>query len=180
MTNSGFTLFDTAIGVCGVAWREAGIVGVLLPEVGGAPARNRLVKRYPDLAESEPPAEIRAAIAAITALLLGRAADLTGIELDLSQASPFERQVYDIARAIPPGRIMTYGEIAERLGDKLLARDVGQAMGRNPCPIIVPCHRVLGAGGKMTGFSAPGGVATKERMLAIEGYYPGGQPSLFG
>ncbi len=180
MSSSGFTLFDTAIGVCGLAWREAGIVGVLLPEVGGAPASSRLAKRYPDLAEAEPSTEIRAAIDAIVALFEGRAADFTGIRLDLSHAARFERRVYNIARTIPPGSVMTYGEIAERLGDKKLAREVGQAMGRNPWPIVVPCHRVLGAGGKMVGFSAPGGVATKARMLAIEGYYPGGQPPLFG
>ncbi|HEY2660760.1 MAG TPA: methylated-DNA--[protein]-cysteine S-methyltransferase [Caulobacteraceae bacterium] len=180
MTNSGYSLFDTAIGVCGVGWRERGLVGVLLPEVGGAPARARLHGRFPDLIETTPPPEIQAVIDSIVALMNGEAINLSDAPLDLDIVSPFERRVYAIARAIPPGRTMTYGEIAVQLGDKLLAQQVGQAMGNNPWPIVVPCHRVLGAGGKMVGFSAPGGVSTKERMLAIEGYFPGGQPSLFG
>ena len=118
-------------------------------------------------------------IAQVRALLAGEHVDLSGADLDMSTVQPFERRVYAIARTIRPGQAMTYGEIAERLGDKLLARDVGQAMGRNPFPIIMPCHRVVGAGGAMVGFSAPGGVQTKLKLLAIEGYAPGGQPSLF-
>ena len=90
----------------------------------------------------------------------------------------FNARVYAIARNIPPGATMTYGEIAERLGDKSLSREVGQAMGENPSPIIMPCHRVLAAGGKTGGFSAPGGVVTKLRLLTIEGAQPGG-PTLF-
>jgi methylated-DNA-[protein]-cysteine S-methyltransferase len=180
MSQSGFILFETALGVCGLAWRERGLVGVLLPEADGAPARARLSKRFPDLAEAPPPPQVQAAARSIAALMRGEPVDLAGVELDLDVVSPFERRVYAIARAIPPGQTLTYGEVAAQLGDKLLARDVGQALGRNPWPIVVPCHRVLGAGGKMVGFSAPGGVTTKERMLAIEGYYPGGQPSLFG
>jgi methylated-DNA-[protein]-cysteine S-methyltransferase len=97
----------------------------------------------------------------------------------MTQVPDFERNVYAIAREIPPGQTLTYGEIAEQLGDKLLARDVGQAMGRNPFPIVVPCHRVVAANGKLGGFSAPGGANTKLKLLAIEGAVPNGQPGLF-
>jgi len=179
MTQSGFTLFDTDIGRCAIAWREAGIVGVQFPEGSDNKSRARLARRFPDLAETAPPAEIAAIIAQVRALLAGEPVNLSDAPLDLSTVEPFERRVYEIARIIPPGQAMTYGEIAERLGDKQLARAVGQAMGRNPFPIIMPCHRVLAAGGKLGGFSAPGGSATKQKLLAIEGYAPGGQPSLF-
>src|SRR5437773_1910493 len=87
--------------------------------------------------------------------------------------------VYDIARKIPPGQTLTYGDIAKQLGGVELSRDVGQALGRNPCPIVVPCHRVLAAGNKPGGFSANGGVVTKLKMLAIEGAAVNHTPSLF-
>ncbi len=97
----------------------------------------------------------------------------------MARIEPFEKEVYAIARTIPPGETLTYGDIAEKLGDKLLARDVGQAMGKNPFPIVVPCHRVVAANGKLGGFSAAGGVETKLKMLAIEGAAVGGQSDLF-
>ena len=179
MSAAGLTAFITAIGVCAMAWRPSGVVGVSLPDAGAA-ALDRLIRRHPDLDQGAPPPEAAAAIAAMIKLLDGAPAELGAIRLDLGRASPFERQVYDLTRTIPPGQVMTYGQVAERLGEKRLAREVGQALGRNPCPIIVPCHRVIGADGRMVGFSGPGGIETKRRMLAIEGYYPGGQPSLFG
>ena len=114
----------------------------------------------------------------MVALLSGEPRDLSGIAIDDAEISDFNRKVYAIARAIPPGQTLTYGEIAERLGDKALARAVGQAMGENPTPIVMPCHRVLAANGKTGGFSAPGGVITKLRLLTIEGAQPGG-PTLF-
>ena len=110
----------------------------------------------------------------MVALLAGEPRDLTGITIDDDRIPEFNRRVYAIARTIPPGATMTYGEIAERLGDKSLAREVGRAMGENPTPIIMPCHRVLAAGGKRGGFSASGGVVTKLRLLTIEGAQPGG------
>jgi methylated-DNA-[protein]-cysteine S-methyltransferase len=119
------------------------------------------------------------AIEAISAVLAGEPRDLTGIELDLSGVPDLHRQVYRGARAIPPGRMRTYGEIAGDLGDPGAARAVGQALGQNPVPVIVPCHRVVAAAGKAGGFSAPGGVATKLRLLAIERASPQGQPDLF-
>ena len=120
------------------------------------------------------------AIARMVALLEGAAIDLSDILLDLAEVSEFQRSVYAIAREIPPGRTLTYGDIARQLGDLALSREVGQALGRNPCPIIVPCHRVLAAGDRPGGFSANGGVETKLRMLAIEGAVVNYTPDLFG
>jgi len=179
MDAPGFTLFDTPIGHCGIAWSEHGIVGLELPGSDEARTRKRLLGRVPGAVDAEPPPSVHEAIAAIVALLSGKPADLSGIPLDLARVSDFERQVYAIARKIPPGETLTYGDIAEKLGDKLLSRDVGQAMGKNPFPIVVPCHRVVAANGKLGGFSAPGGVDTKLKMLAIEGAAVGGQPDLF-
>jgi methylated-DNA-[protein]-cysteine S-methyltransferase len=142
------------------------------------PRGARVRRRYPAAGEAPPPADVRNAIDGIVALLGGEKRDLTDVEVDDSGLPDFNRRVYTIVRKIPPGVTMTYGEIAERLGDKSLSREVGQAMGENPTPIIMPCHRVLAAGGKTGGFSASGGVVTKLRLLTIEGAQPGG-PTLF-
>jgi methylated-DNA-[protein]-cysteine S-methyltransferase len=161
-----------------VIWSGRGIVGVQLPERDGRATRERVRKRFPDALETEPPDCVTQAIAGMTALLEGKASDLAAAALDLEGLSAFNRKVYAVARSIPPGATMTYGEVAERLGDKLLARAVGQALGENPIPLIIPCHRVLAAGGRTGGFSAPGGTVTKLRLLTIEGAQPGG-PTLF-
>ena len=178
MPDCSYALFETAIGYCAVIWSARGIAGVQLPETSEAATRARVVRRYAGAQEKTPPAEVQHAIDGIVALLRGEPRDLTGITIDDDGVSAFNRRVYAIARTIPPGATMTYGEIAERLGDKTLARAVGQAMGENPTPIIMPCHRVLAAGGKTGGFSAPGGVVTKLHLLTIEGAQPGG-PTLF-
>jgi methylated-DNA-[protein]-cysteine S-methyltransferase len=178
MMEQAFTLFETAIGTCGVVWSTRGIVGVQLPETDAAATRARIRRRHPVAGEAPPPPHVRHAIDGIIALLGGEKRDLTDIAVDDSGQSDFNKRVYAIARKIPPGATMTYGEIAERLGDKTLSRDVGQAMGANPTPLIMPCHRVLAAGGKTGGFSASGGVVTKLRLLTIEGAQPGG-PTLF-
>jgi methylated-DNA-[protein]-cysteine S-methyltransferase len=120
------------------------------------------------------------AITAITRLLAGEAVDLGFVVLDDRAVDPFLREVYAATRAVPPGSVATYGEIARAIGRPDAARDVGAALARNPTPIIVPCHRVLGANGKLTGFSAPGGLETKRRMLALEGVPGFGQQVLFG
>ena len=169
MTAYGFTLFDTAIGRCGVAWSDRGLVGVQLPEMGDGETRERMLQRFPAAAERPPPPKVRLAIDRIVALLCGEPSDLSAIALDMEGVAPFHRRVYEAARAIPPGKTLAYGDIATRLGAPGAARAVGQALGRNPFPIIVPCHRVVAAGGKIGGFSAHGGTATKRRMLAIEG-----------
>jgi methylated-DNA-[protein]-cysteine S-methyltransferase len=179
MTASGFALFETAIGQCGIAWSERGIVRVMLPESDANKTRARMQRRLPGVPEAELPDEVRRAIGEIQALLAGERRELSSIVLDLGAVAPFERRVYEIARKIPPGGVMTYGELAKRLGDPQAAREVGQALGRNPFPIVVPCHRVLGAGDKLGGFSAPGGARTKRRMLAIEGAPAGQTADLF-
>src|SRR5688500_11165447 len=177
MTN--YALFETAIGWAGVAWGEAGLVACHLPERDAEVARRGFLRRFPDAAEAAPPAELAETISGIQALMRGEKADLTAAPLDLSRTPEFNARVYEVARAIPPGETLTYGEVAERLGDKLLARDVGAALGKNPWPIVVPCHRVTAAGGKPGGFSARGGVNTKLKLLAIEGAAAAAQADLF-
>jgi methylated-DNA-[protein]-cysteine S-methyltransferase len=174
----GFALFETAIGHCGIVWSERGVVGVQLPERSEDATRNRIRRRFPTAGEAVPSGGILRAIGDIVALLRGEPRDLTHMTIDTDGVADFNRRVYAIARTIPPGATLSYGEIAERLGDRSLARGVGQALGQNPFPVIVPCHRVLAAGGKVGGFSAPGGIVTKLRLLTIEGAQPGG-PTLF-
>jgi len=179
MTEHRFAIFDTAIGRCGIAWGPRGINAVQLPMSSEDKTRARIRQRYGDIAESTPPAEVQSAIDGIVELLAGKPNNLTDVVLDLEDVPEFNRGVYDIARTIPPGKTLTYGDIAKRLGGVELSRDVGQALGRNPCPIVVPCHRVLAAGKKPGGFSARGGVDTKLKMLAIEGAAVNHTPSLF-
>lgn len=174
-----YTVFDTAIGRCGIAWGPAGIIGASLPEDSANDLTARFAARHPEAQEGTPPPDIADAIRRIQALLQGAADDLADIPLDETGLSEFSRRVYQIARRIPPGATRTYGDIAKEMGGLHLAREVGQALGRNPYPIIVPCHRILAAGGKTGGFSAPGGIQTKFRMLAIERAKTDTAPSLF-
>lgn len=179
MDADGFTLFDTPIGWCGIAWRGEAIAGVQLPEGRPAATRARLQRRFPGAGAQPPPEPARRAIDAIQALLRGEAVDLAGLPLDLHAVPEFHRRVYAAARAIPPGATRTYGELARALGAPGAARAVGQALGRNPFAIVVPCHRVLAAGSRMGGFSASGGVRTKLRLLALEGAPAAAQGGLF-
>jgi methylated-DNA-[protein]-cysteine S-methyltransferase len=179
MGEGGHTLFDTAIGVCGIAWGPGGVVAVQLPEADAPRTRARLLKGLPPLPEvALPPATVQAAIEGVQALLNGETRDLRDVALDMARLTTFQRDVYALARAIPPGQTRTYGEIARALGDAGLSRAVGQALGHNPFAPIVPCHRVLAAGARSGGFSAGGGVATKLRMLQIERAQIG-EPGLF-
>ncbi|WP_129792495.1 methylated-DNA--[protein]-cysteine S-methyltransferase [Sphingosinicella sp. CPCC 101087] len=168
MTESGFILFDTAIGRCGLAWSPAGLKAVQLPEASDGKGLERL-KQFRDLEPGEPPAWVAQAVASIRAHLASGRVDLSGIELDYSAVPPFEASVYREARRIPAGSTLSYGELASRLGDRNQARAVGQALGRNPWPIVIPCHRVTASAGRTGGFSAPGGTATKLKLLEIEG-----------
>jgi methylated-DNA-[protein]-cysteine S-methyltransferase len=179
MTDQYYALFDTPIGVCGIEWGPRGINGLQLPMGSDEKTRTRIRQRHGDIGEAAPTKEVQRAIDRIVELLAGKPDDLRDIALDLDGVPDFNRGVYDIARTIPPGQTMTYGDIAKRLGGVELSRDVGQALGRNPCPIVVPCHRVLAAGQKPGGFSAKGGVSTKLKMLAIEGAAVNHTPSLF-
>jgi len=179
---SGFALFATAIGECGIAWGPGGIVGVQLPQADAFATRARMAQRFAALRETAPgalPAEVQQAIAGIAALLAGEARDLMDVALDESGVPDFNRRVYAIARRIAPGQTRSYGEIAAELGDKSLARAVGQALGHNPFAPVVPCHRVLAANGRPGGFSAHGGALAKLRMLAIEDARPNGTAPLF-
>jgi O-6-methylguanine DNA methyltransferase len=169
MTAQGFAIFDTTIGQCGIAWGERGVLCVRLPEGGDVETRRWVAGRFPDAREGSPPPPVRLAIDAIGALLRGEASDLSTVALDMERVPPFHRRVYEAARAIGPGATLSYGEIATRIGSPGAARAVGQALGRNPFAIVVPCHRVLAAGGKAGGFSAKGGITTKLRILSIEG-----------
>ncbi len=174
-----YTLFETVIGWAGLAWGDAGLVGVHLPEPDPETARRSFLRRFPELIAAPIPSKFAKTVEDIRALMDGEKPDLLDALIDLSQTPPFHARVYEIARAIPPGETLTYGEVAVRLGDKLLARDVGQALGKNPWPIVVPCHRVTAAGGKPGGFSARGGVNTKLKLLAIEGAKAAAQADLF-
>jgi methylated-DNA-[protein]-cysteine S-methyltransferase len=179
MTGPAFALFDTALGDCAIAWGAAGIVCVQLPEADMARTRARLRRRLREAVETTPPTAVAVTAKAIAALLAGEASDLTNAKLDMAGVPEFHRRVYDIARTVRPGATLTYGDIAARLGEPGAARAVGQALGRNPFPIIVPCHRVVAAGGKLGGFSARGGSATKARLLAIEARHAHATPMLF-
>jgi methylated-DNA-[protein]-cysteine S-methyltransferase len=176
---ASYTLFDTPLGCCALVWEASAVVGVLLPEASRFATRARAQRRYPGARELTPAAQIQRAVERIAQLLNGHPDDLVDIEIDLRAVPEFHRRVYEIARRIRPGTTRTYGEIALELGEPSAARAVGQALGANPFPIIVPCHRVLAAGSKSGGFSAPGGTRTKLRLLEIEGAPLGGAPGLF-
>jgi methylated-DNA-[protein]-cysteine S-methyltransferase len=175
---SGFALFDTAIGRCALVWRGGLIVGAALPDGSDEKARASLVRRFPDAVECDPPAFAAEAMERIASLLAGGRTDLGDIKID-PQGSAFEQNVWQAARRIPCGEVRSYGDIAREIGAPGAAQAVGLALGRNPVPIVVPCHRVLAADGKSGGFSAPGGVATKFRILEIEGARRASEPELF-
>ncbi len=178
----GYAVFATPIGACAVAWGERALTAVQLPEASEGAAGARVRRRFPNAPESDaPPAFAADAISGILALLGGERRDLAGVPIDEDGIGLFARDVYRIARSVPPGETITYGEIATRLGgDASAARAVGEVMGQNPFPIVVPCHRVLAAGGRLGGFSAHGGAATKLRLLEIEGAAIGEPAPLFG
>jgi methylated-DNA-[protein]-cysteine S-methyltransferase len=172
-------IWDTGIGPCGLAWRDDAILGVQLPEGEAGATAARLHRRFPQAVVAVPPALVARVVARIAELLGGRRVDLADAPLDLTGVPPFDRAVYGEVRRIPAGEVRSYGAVAAALGQPLAAREVGAALGRNPFPLLVPCHRVVGSGGRLVGFSAAGGTVTKRRLLAIEGarFAPG--PDLF-
>jgi methylated-DNA-[protein]-cysteine S-methyltransferase len=176
---SGYHVFETVIGWAGLAWGPRGLIGAHLPERDAGIVRASFGRRYPEAQEMALPAELEAVVAGIQALMRGERADLSGAPLDIERTSEFNAKVYAITRAIPAGETLTYGEVAVMLGDRLLAQQVGAALGKNPWPIVVPCHRVTAAGGKLGGFSARGGAMTKLKLLEIEGAKAAGQGDLF-
>jgi methylated-DNA-[protein]-cysteine S-methyltransferase len=169
MTVASVALFETAIGVCGIAWTELGVCRVQLPEQNAEATHARLRRRLAGARETAPANVIKRTIEDLTALVAGRSSDLSDVPLDLQGVPAFHQRVYAATRRIRAGGTASYGEIAVQVGEPGAARAVGQALGHNPVPLIVPCHRVLAAGGKFGGFSGFGGVATKMRLLAIEG-----------
>ncbi len=165
---TGWCLFDTAIGWCGIAWSEAAIVGVQLPDGDEHATGARMRRRFPRVPEATAPATVEAVLDRVRATLDGVHDPLLDVPLDMSGTPEFYQRVWNLARAIPPGRTLSYGEVAAQLGEPGAARAVGQALGRNPFAPIVPCHRVLAARSGAGGFSADGGVVTKLRLLEIE------------
>ncbi len=166
---TSYTLFATPVGECAIAWNTRGICALQLPESTSAATRARLLRRQPQVQRGMPPAPVRRAMSAIVRLLKGATRELGPLILDYGSASEFHRRVCEAARAIPAGQTLTYGELAAKLGQPGAARAVGGVMARNALPIIVPCHRVVAAGGRPGGFSAHGGVTTKLRLLRLEG-----------
>jgi methylated-DNA-[protein]-cysteine S-methyltransferase len=180
----GYALFETALGCCGIAWSSAGISDVQLPDPEPDRTRRLMAARFGATAPagSATDEQVRPVIEAIIALLAGDGDPdgvLAGAVLDSAGVPEFNQRVYEVTRAIPAGSTLSYGAVADRIGAPGAARAVGRALGDNPYPIVVPCHRVLAADGSMHGFSAPGGIATKRRMLQLEGALRPDEPTLF-
>jgi methylated-DNA-[protein]-cysteine S-methyltransferase len=171
-SDESYCLFETAIGTCGIAWRDAGLTRLQLPEATPAATARRVSRG--GLREAEPPAWVAEAIAALRSYFEGRPVPLEAIPVDLGGIGDFERDIYRATRALGRGETASYGEVARRAGHPGAARGVGQAMARNPVPVVIPCHRVLAAGRRLGGFSAPGGGDTKMRLLGLEGVVPEG------
>ncbi len=175
----GFCLFDTPVGDCALAWSGDALQAVQLPSPKSAALRARMQRHFPGTPEATPPPWVASIIDRIRAVMAGGPDDLRDVPLALQRVPDFHRRVYELARAIPPGQTRTYGELARELGDPAAARAVGQALGQNPFAPVVPCHRILAAGGASGGFSAPGGTRTKLRLLELERARFGPQPGLF-
>src|SRR5476649_426820 len=169
MAGRGYTIFDTGIGRCGIAWGEFGVIGVQLPEAREIETRRRLFRLYPEARELRPSLNVEFAIDGIVALLRGQPGDLSDVTLDMQGIPAFNARVYEFARTIPRGETRTYGEVAASLRASGAAHSVAQAISRNPFMIIVPCHRVLEAGSYADKISPNGGAISKRRLLSIEG-----------
>ena len=180
-----YTLFKTPIGTCGIAWKESGnartslrVTAFQLPESTLKSTEARIAENASAIRARTTPPLMAGIIARVQQHLRGEAQDFQDIPVDLDGAGPFARQVYDVCRKISPGRTMTYGELAKTIRRPAAARAIGQALGKNPVPLIIPCHRVLASGNKPGGFSAYGGFATKLKMLGIEGATIGPPPTI--
>ena len=173
-----YVLFDTAIGRCGIAWSARGLTRLQLPERDPQATERRLQARASSADADAAPPWIQGTIDEVRRYMGGEPVTFASVILDLAETGTFDRGVYDAARALPWGRTVTYGELARRAGVPEMARAVGHALSRNPIPVVIPCHRILASGDKLGGFSAFGGAATKERLLALEGIRPGGDAPL--
>jgi O-6-methylguanine DNA methyltransferase len=179
MAGRGYTIFDTTVGRCGIAWSQTGIVGVHLPEAREIETRGRLLRQYPDAREMRPPLGVEIAIEGIAALLRGGTADFSDAVLDMHGIPAFNQRVYEFTRKIPRGETRTYGEVAAQLRASGAAHSVATAISRNPFMIIVPCHRVLEAGSYADKISPNGGSISKRRLLSIEGFGSKSSKTLF-
>jgi methylated-DNA-[protein]-cysteine S-methyltransferase len=170
-----YHIFETKLGFAAIAWNEAGVTRFNLPG-----PQETATSRLGNATPGEPPPRIVAVIEQAKRYFAGERIDFSDIALDLNTVDPFRRMVYEALRKVGFGETVTYGELAKRSGatQPQAAQDVGVAMARNPVPLIIPCHRVLAAGGKLGGFSAPGRTEAKQRMLALEGVFIGNQPRL--
>jgi len=167
-----YLIFETRGGFCGIAWNNVGITRFQLPAKSAEGAQRMLLRRAPGAKPGAPTPEVAGAVAAVKRYFEGKETDFSRFKLDLGEQDPFFQRIYAAARLVGWGRTTTYGALAKELGaGPEAARDVGQAMAKNPVALIIPCHRVLAAGGKVGGFSAPGGSAAKIRMLALEGVH---------
>ena len=172
MTNAShhYAVFETEAGFCAIGWSAAGIARFQLPDSSAAAAERNMLRRAPAARRDTPPPQVAAVIAAAQRYFAGEAIDFSDVVVDLDGQDDFFRRIYAATRAVGYGKTTTYGTLAKELGaGPEVARDVGQAMAKNPVPLIIPCHRVLAAGGKVGGFSAPGGSTAQLRMLALEG-----------
>lgn len=168
-----YSLFETAHGHAALAWNERGVTSFRLPASTAEETRRSLLRRLPEASEAMPSRKVASLIEAVRCYFGGERIDFTDVPLDLGRQEPLFARIYDLVRGLGYGETTTYGAVAKALGEgPEVARDVGQAMARNPIPLIVPCHRVLAAGGKIGGFSAPGGSNAKARMLEMEGVRP--------
>ncbi|PSJ58258.1 methylated-DNA--[protein]-cysteine S-methyltransferase [Pseudaminobacter soli (ex Li et al. 2025)] len=183
-----YHLFETPLGWIGIAWSERGLTRLQLPERDRAATERRLLATLPGSERGEPverrdeelPAKIAETVALLRRYAAGETIDFSSVAVDLGNADDFRLAIYDAARHLGFGETTTYGELANRAGHAGLARETGQALGRNPVPIVVPCHRIVAAGGKIGGFSAPGGSLTKEKLLELEGVRVGPPPPAQG
>jgi len=172
-----YQLFETAAGIAAIGWNGTGITRLGLPAPTARDAERAILRRLPGAVRAEPPADVQAVVDATIGYFAGERVDFSQVSIDLGEQDPFFARVYDQVRKLGWGETTTYGAIAHKLGaGPEYARDVGQAMAMNPVPLIIPCHRVTAAGGKIGGFSAPGGSVSKARMLEIEGAAAGAAP----
>lgn len=179
MVGRSYSIFDTALGRCGIAWGAGGILGVQLAGMREIETRGQLLRRFPDARETRPSLDIEPAIDAIATLLRGQACDIPDVELDLQGVPAFNRRVYGLLRGIPRGETITFREIGARLGASGATHSVSQAVARNPFPILVPCHRAVETRGDTAGAPGFGGTITRYRLLSLEGALAGRGPSLF-
>lgn len=165
-----YRIFETANGFAVIAWNSAGISSFRLPASSSQAAERAILRRIPDAVPGEPPSNVAETIAAAQRYFEGEETDFSDVQVDLGEQEPLFTQIYAAVRRLGWGQTTTYGAVAKEVGaGPEVARDVGRAMATNPIPLIIPCHRVLAAGGKVGGFSAPGGSSSKMKMLAIEG-----------